>query len=218
MRSEKNKCDILLLLLCVSAITNQCSAQQIAPEDPEYVRVTNDRAEKIVAKLAPIDADKALRVRDLVAGFYRDLHSVHADRDVKLKRAEPNESPVSVRADCELRQFRLHYAFTAKLAAELGADQMDQIKNGLTYDVVPKTYQQYLNLYPNLTPEQQRSILGFLFEAREHAMDAGSSEEKHAVFGKYKGRINNLLSAAGFDAKQAEREWKARQEKLPQKN
>ena len=36
-------------------------------------------------------------------------------------------------------------------------------------------------------------------------MDAGTSEEKHAIFGKYKGRINNYLSKAGYDMKQAEK-------------
>ncbi len=36
--------------------------------------------------------------------------------------------------------------------------------------------------------------MSLLWEAREHAIDGGSSEEKHAWFGKYKGRIiNNYL-------------------------
>jgi len=42
-------------------------------------------------------------------------------------------------------------------------------------------------------------------------MDGGSSEEKHAEFGKYKGRINNYLSKAGYDMKQAEKDLAARQ-------
>ena len=36
-------------------------------------------------------------------------------------------------------------------------------------------------------------------------MDAGSSDEKHAWFGKYKGKINNYLAAAGYNMKQAEK-------------
>jgi hypothetical protein len=42
-------------------------------------------------------------------------------------------------------------------------------------------------------------------------MDAGSSEEKHGWFRKYKGRINNELSAAGYDLKLAEEEWRRRE-------
>jgi hypothetical protein len=63
---------------------------------------------------------------------------------------------------------------------------------------------------PTLTDEQKREILATLLEAREHAMDGGSSEEKHAIFGKYKGRINNYLSAEGFDLKAAEKEVSSR--------
>jgi hypothetical protein len=36
-------------------------------------------------------------------------------------------------------------------------------------------------------------------------MDAGTSKEKHAWFGKYKGKINNYLSAEGYNMKLAEK-------------
>jgi hypothetical protein len=75
---------------------------------------------------------------------------------------------------------------------------------------VQVTYNRYLELLPELNEEQKREILANLLEAREHAMDGGSSEEKHALFGKYKGRINNYLSAQGFDLKAAENELAAR--------
>jgi hypothetical protein len=65
-------------------------------------------------------------------------------------------------------------------------------------------------MLPNLTPAQQQQIMTWLIEARERAMDAGTSEQKHAVFGKYKGRINNYLSASGIDMKKAEADWKKR--------
>jgi hypothetical protein len=85
------------------------------------------------------------------------------------------------------------------------------VKDGMTYGVVAVTYQRYLELFPKLKDEQKREILANLIEAREHAMDAGSSEEKHAIFGKYKGRINNYLSAAGYDLKQAEKDLAEKQ-------
>jgi len=61
-------------------------------------------------------------------------------------------------------------------------------------------------LLPDLSDEQKREILANLVEAREQAMDGGSSEEKHGIFGKYKGRINNYLSEQGYDLKAAEKE------------
>jgi len=65
-------------------------------------------------------------------------------------------------------------------------------------------------MLPNLTDAQKKQILDWLTEAREHAMDAESSDKKHAWFGKYKGRINNYLAAAGIDMKKAEKEWQER--------
>jgi len=56
-------------------------------------------------------------------------------------------------------------------------------------------------MIPQLSDEQKKKIFDWLVEAREYAMDAESSEKKHAWFGKYKGRINNYLSAEGIDMK-----------------
>lgn len=105
----------------------------------------------------------------------------------------------------------LHRRYVARLAAELSPQQVDQVKDGMTYGVVPATYRRYLDLFPDLTDEQKSTILANLIEAREYAMDAGSSEEKHGWFRKYKGRINNFLSAASYDMKQAERDLAERE-------
>ena len=80
----------------------------------------------------------------------------------------------------------------------------------MTYGVLPITYKGYQAMLPALTTEQKATILAMLTEAREKAMDAGSSDEKHKWFGKYKGRINNYLAAQGYDLKKASKEWQAR--------
>jgi len=49
-----------------------------------------------------------------------------------------------------------------------------------------------------------------LIEARELAIDAESSKAKHGWFDKYKGRINNYLSAQGYDLKKENEEWQKR--------
>jgi hypothetical protein len=80
----------------------------------------------------------------------------------------------------------------------------------MTYSVFPKTYAAYVDMIPSLKQEQKDKIYNWLKEARELAMDEGSSERKHAVFGKYKGRINNYLSAEGYDIKKEGEEWQKR--------
>jgi hypothetical protein len=68
-------------------------------------------------------------------------------------------------------------------------------------------------MLPDLTEEQISQIETWLLEAREIAMDQGSSDAKHAVFGKYKGRINNYLSGEGYDLNKASKEWHVRLKK-----
>jgi Protein of unknown function (DUF3826) len=65
-------------------------------------------------------------------------------------------------------------------------------------------------MLPNISEVQRTQIVTYLTEAREYAVDAESSDKKHAWFGKYKGRINNYLSAAGIDMKKAGQEWEER--------
>ncbi|MCY1460862.1 hypothetical protein D9M71_784570 [compost metagenome] len=67
-------------------------------------------------------------------------------------------------------------------------------------------------MLPNLTAEQKDYIYKALVEAREHAMDGGSSKEKHGWFGKYKGRINNYLSKQGYDLNKESKDWHERVE------
>jgi hypothetical protein len=172
-------------------------AQEAASaQDAEYVRVTNERADKIVATLGIDDEAELLRVRDLVAEWYRTLSRIHDARDAG-SLAAPKAAD---------EQLAAHRRFVAQLESRLTQQQVEQVKDGLTYGVVPLTFQGYLELLPSLTAEQKIEIKSQLLEAREYALDAGSADAKHAVFGKYKGRINNYLSKAGYDLKQAERD------------
>jgi Spy/CpxP family protein refolding chaperone len=104
----------------------------------------------------------------------------------------------------------LHDQFIAKLSADLTAEQVEKVKDKMTYNKVQVTYNGYIQMLPDLTQEQKAKILEMLKEAREIAMDGGSAEEKTAVFEKYKGRINNYLSKQGYDLAKASREWNQR--------
>ena len=100
--------------------------------------------------------------------------------------------------------YQLHAAFLAKLSVELTPEQVDGVKDGMTYGVMKGTYNVYLKMFPDLTADQKKQVMVWLTEARELAMDQGSSEAKHKMFGKYKGRINNYLVKAGYDLKKGE--------------
>jgi hypothetical protein len=184
--------------IIVSALAATSPAAEPSADTAEaaaHLQVLTDRAAKIVEPLKLDDLDLAARVRDEIAQQYLALGKLH-----DAGQAEPAALDA------------LHRRFLARLGARLTPAQVDEVKDGMTYGVVPITFDGYQQMLPNLTDEQRCEIHAQLLEAREYAMDAGSSDAKHAVFGKYKGRINNYLSRAGIDLKQAEKEWAARRQ------
>ncbi|PTY07550.1 hypothetical protein DB347_09255 [Opitutaceae bacterium EW11] len=173
------------------------------------------RAQKIVDALALADGTLAAQVRSAVAEHYEKLHALHEARDKEiagmrsdaaLDAAAKTAATDRIRRETEIGVRDLHYAFFAELSVMLLPEQVEKVKDGLTYGVLPLTYRVYCEMLPSLTAEQKSQILAWLTEAREHAVDGGSSEEKHGWFGKYKGRINNYLAKAGYDMKKAEHE------------
>ncbi len=186
----------------------QSSSVGIDP-DPEYTRVITGRADKIVKTMEIADAARKTRGRDIIVQQYRDLNAIHTQRDEDIdaagKAAGDKESAKprvkSVREQADLRVKQLHQDYLRRLSAELTPEQVDQVKDGMTYGVLPVTYQAYVAKVPELTESQKKQIMAFLVEARELAMDGGTSEEKHLWFRKYKGKINNYLSAQGYSLK-----------------
>jgi len=223
-------CSRLALIFVLVPVTPVLAQTVTAPatastSEAEYTKVIQQRADKIVATLGLTDAAKTARVRDEIAQQYRDLRDIQTARDAKIKTAR--EAPgaaesksatdaavQAAQAEAKAAQDALHPKYLARLSADLTPEQIDKVKDGMTYGVLPLTYRVYQQMLPDLTEKQKAQILAWLVEARENAMDAGTSKEKHAWFGKYKGKIGNYLSAAGYDMKKAEKEMMDRQKTI----
>jgi hypothetical protein len=174
--------------LMLTSIGLACAAE---PSPPQI-----ERASKIAANLGLGNEGKQARVGTIVASFYADLD--------ELQSAGKADESVSKPADERLAKPRQD--FFGKLSDELNAEEIEKVKNGLTYNVLPITYGVYQEMLPNLTNEQKQQILAWLTEARDLAVTAGSSDKKHECFRKYKGRINNYLSKQGIDMKKAQQD------------
>lgn len=205
---------ILLRVLSVFILVSMgANAQQHL--DPEYIKVTVERASKIVDNLGISDSEKANEVTQIIAKQYQNLSKFHDARDAKIeaiKSENLGDSKEKNKIEKAKKQSakkisKLHKAYLNQLDKYLAEQQIDAVKDGMTYGVLPKTYTAHLEMIPSLTEPQKEYIYKNLKEARERAMDAGSSKEKHAWFGKYKGRINNYLSAEGYDLQKEREGW-----------
>ena len=194
--------------------------------DPAYTQVINQRSQKIVDTLGISDAEKALAVRNAIVDQYRSLSMLHDTLDVQINDVTTQCDEKKELADQMIQQLRnmtqnlldkLHTQYLVKLSSTLTPDQIDKVKDGMTYGIVHVTYNSYLDMLPDLTDEQKAQIHEYLIQAREIAMDAGSSKAKHGCFGKYKGKINNYLSAQGYDLNKASKERNQKTQSSPDK-
>jgi hypothetical protein len=210
---------IVTLFLQVTPVIAQDNTSPVEKEIT-YRKVIFERSAKIVKGLNLTDSAKALLVTNVIAKQYRDLNDIYVLRDNGKATIKAETGDNKEVAAIQLKKLddevtakidKLHPKYLKNLSkAGLTAVQIDQVKDGMTYNVLNVTINAYNSMMPNLTEAQKAQLLTWLTEAREHAMDAESSEKKHAWFGKYKGRINNYLSAQGIDMKKEEAAWMAR--------
>lgn len=208
----------LLLLVSFAAVAQDKKTLSPIEQEAAYTKVVTERAQKIVVTLGLNDTQKAVRVRDLIADQYKNLNKIHDARNGQVKQlkasgASKEEIDAQVKAaedKVNMSLAKLHTSYLSALSNELTPQQVDQVKDGMTYGVVNITYKGYQDMIPTLTEVQKKKIYDWLVEARELAMDAESSDKKHATFGKFKGRINNYLSAAGYDLRKEGEEWQNR--------
>lgn len=206
--------------LCILIFFAQTAFSQSAKQkEDEYTKVITVRADKIVANLGISDSGKYNKVRDIIVNQYRSLSNHHDGRAENIKAIKSKYSTQKDLRDEKIKEYeqkedkalrKIHKSYIAKLSKQLNAAQLEQVKDGMTYGVLPITIKAYNEMLPQLTQEQKSTILSYLTEARELAMDAAGSKEKHHVFGKYKGKINNYLSGQGINMKKAGEEWQQR--------
>lgn len=210
---------LFVLIINIGFISCFAQSNGKTNADLTYTQTINARADKIVNVLGISDSPKFNKVKKIIVKQYRSLNAIYTLRDEQIKAAKMQLTDdkeglknkiAEIQQRCDTKIAALHPKFLSALSKKLTPKQIDQVKDGMTYNVLHVTFNGYTQMILNLTDVQKKQIMDWLIEAREHAMDAESSDKKHAWFGKYKGRINNYLSAAGYDLKKEGEEWQKR--------
>ena len=205
-------CGLLLLAVVATAAAVELKS---AGRDAAYVETILQRSQKIVDQLGIDDAERAEAVRNIIANRYFELNDIYEARDRRLAAIKEQgltgeakqQATEAARAEADSKLYRTHFGFPAELAIYLTPEQVEGVKDGMTYGVLGVTYTATLDMIPTLTDEEKAQIKAWLTEARELAMDAENSNKKHETFGKYKGRINNYLAARGYNLTAEREAW-----------
>ncbi len=212
---QMNKLLMMALLLVAGFASARAVDLNKENRDPKYVSSIVGRSQKIVDKLGITDAKQAEEVRNVIANRYFELNDIYEIRDAKVKEIKGSTLTGDAKAQAlaaaenekESALYRSHFAFPAALSLLISPEQIEAVKDGMTYGVVKVTYDSHLDMIPSLTQEEKAQIKAWLIEAREFAMDAENSNKKHEAFGKYKGRINNYLAKRGYNLTKEREEW-----------
>jgi hypothetical protein len=209
----------ILLIFFAALPFCQICAQEVkldsAGRDAKYVEIIISRSQKIVDGLnlkcakaenqtKPCCQRKVLSIRNIICNRYFQLNDIYE----KFKKGTP---------ECDAELYKHHFELQSALAAYLTDEQIDAVKDGMTFGRLKRDYQATLDMIPTLTEEEKLQVLIWLREAREFALDAPDSKGKHFWFDKYRGRTNNWLSARGYDLQKERDQWIQRH-KEKQKN
>lgn len=210
----------LLAIFAISIVTavapRPLLAQQSTPAPTEaekeafYATSIENRVVDILKALNLPDPAKSNTVHDVLVAQYHELRVRDAAIDARLKVDGKEVNYANREPQLAIQSKPLHDAFLAKLAASLTPEQIEQVKDLMTYHKVKVTYDAYCAIVPGLTDADKTKISELLNAAREEAIDGGNAPEKSAIFQKYKEQINSYLDAQGHDTAKAFADWTAK--------
>lgn len=178
-----------------------------------YNIMIEHRTASILEALHLNDSNQMARVQNIIMTQYRSLRARDEAIDSMLKVLDKNAPGTATNraAIVELVSRPLHDQFLTRLAGALTPEQVELVKDKMTYGKVKFTYDAYNSIVPNLSDADKAEIMKLLKQARDEAIDGGSAGEKSEIFAKYKVKINAYLDAHGHDVARAMKEWKAKQ-------
>ncbi|RYZ30788.1 MAG: DUF3826 domain-containing protein [Chitinophagaceae bacterium] len=192
-------------LILLAAGVEKSAAQNVGKN------TISQRTAQILSGLHVGDADKQLKVQNVLSAYLDSLESVIATRQDKMRAAlqsSDNKELAEARSQAAWdaaagKLNKLHATFLGKLSSHLSREQIELLKDKMTENRLKAEYNRFLELLPNLNEQHKSQIMTYLIEARENAMDAETADMRAQWFIKYRGRANNYLAAAGYDLRKA---------------
>ena len=137
--------------------------------DPQYVKTIISRSQRATDALGITWTPMGQNVLNIICNRYFKLNDIYAERD-SIKKTDKELAE----AQCDSKLYRSHWGFLADLSRYLKPQEIDKVKDVMTFDVVKVTYEAQCDMIPTLKEEEKQQIMAWLIEARELAIDAES--------------------------------------------
>lgn len=180
-------------------------AEVKAKSDPDLEK----KVAEWVKSLNLSDSAREARVKEVIATHLkavRDWHNEHPYITVPAGTNSVTGKPLSILdremiADSAMPK-TVHTNLMTGLRKDLSEEQAEAILDKYTVGKVAFTMKGYQAIVPNMTKEEEATILGLLKQAREEAVDYKNMNQISAIFKIHKTKSEQYLNANG-------RDWKA---------
>lgn len=187
----------------------------------EAVAEAQKKAAKIIDKLSLTNDSICENIKIVVTNRYlelREIHQKYDERNAKIEAAGFSKEKKAEELERSYYQYnsdlyRSRFGYIAWLSFYLNDEQVEVVKDAMTYNLFHVRYNDFLDLLPDLTKAEKNRVHHWLAEAREFSMDFETPRKMRQMFTKYRGRINNYLAARGYDLRKATEEQQGRRMK-----
>jgi hypothetical protein len=218
MKFAKPIYSLLIVVLALSFLTangfcQQQPAEASAEAKAAAAKAKSDadqerKATEWVDSLQLGETPKVARVTEVIVAHLRavrDWHNAHPYTDVPAGINPVTGKPLSqldrqMIADSAMPK-SVHENLMSGLRRELSETQVEAILDKYTVGKVAFTMTGYKAIVPDLTAEEEKTILGFLKQAREEAVDYKNMNQISAIFEIYKTKSEQYLNSNGRDWK-----------------
>jgi hypothetical protein len=200
MTKSSLTCFALIAILMSATVARAQDDRAKADADVEK------RAAQWVDGLKLDDAEKAARVKDVIVTHLKAVRDWHNDHALTTVPEGINPSTGKKLSDLDRQLIAdsamsrsVHEALMTGLRKDLTEPQVEAILDKYTEGKVAFTMKGYRAIVPDLTDEEAQTILGYLQQAREQAVDFKGSKLISAIFEIYKTKSEQYLNSKGRD-------------------
>jgi hypothetical protein len=199
-----------------NAMAQQASTATVSSTDSK-VKSDADQEKKAAewtASLKLNDAEKEERVKAVIATHLKRIRDWHNEHPYTTVPAGIN--PVTGNKLSELdRQViansaipsSVHKELMDALRRDLTEEQVERVLDKYTVGKVAFTMAGYKAIVPQMTPEEEKTILAFMKQAREQAVDYKNMNQISAIFEIYKTKSEQYLNANGRNWRQMYKDY-----------
>jgi hypothetical protein len=205
---------LFLFLGMGSFVVAQQSATAVSETKLRSDAEQEKKAAEWVSSLQLNDEAKEKRVQEVIATHLKTIRDWHNEHPYTIVPAGINPATGNKLSELDRQVIAnssmpasMHQDLMTGLRKDLNEQQVEAILDKYTVGKVAFTMGGYRAIVPNITAEEEKTILAYLKQAREQAVDYKNMNQISAIFEIYKTKSELYLNANGRNWRQMYKDY-----------